>query len=329
MGFSCSWCLKLKRIALITGVSGQDGSYLAELLIAKDYAVVGVVRNIQHAKNKKLPILNQVTLVEWDFINQEVITNLLREHHPSEIYNLAAFSSGAGMFDKPVEIAEINGLAVAKLLEAIRTVDIKIRFCQASSREVFGEAQASPQSELTPCKPRSPYGAAKLYADSMIRIYRERYNMFACSAILFNHESPRRGIEFVTRKITHEAARIKLGFSSELLLGNLDTVRDWGFAGDTVNAMWLMLQYSHPDDYIVATGETHTVRQFCECAFSYLGLNYQDYVREDAVSYRPSESAILVGDSTKAKFQLGWNPRIKFNALVKMMVDADMQSLRG
>jgi GDPmannose 4,6-dehydratase len=319
---------KLKKVALITGVSGQDGSYLAELLISKGYAVVGVVRNIKIAKNKvDLPVINQVTLVEWDFINQEAITNLLKQYHPSEVYNFAAFSSGAGMYDNPIEIAEINGLAVAKILEAIRMVDINIRFCQASSREVFGEALTSPQTELTPYQPRSPYGAAKLYADAMIRIYRARYKMFVCSAILFNHESPRRGLGFVTRKITHEAAKIKLGLSSELLLGNLDTVRDWGFAGDTVNAMWLMLQHNTPDDYIVATGKTHTVREFCECAFDYLGLDYKNYVLEDASSYRPSEPATLVGDASKAKNRLCWQPAVSFIELVKMMVDADMQIL--
>ncbi len=319
---------KLKKVALITGVSGQDGSYLAELLISKGYAVVGMVRNINIAKNKaELPVINQVTLVEWDFINQEAITSLLKQYHPSEVYNFAAFSSGAGMFDNPIEIAEINGLAVAKILEAIRLVDINIKFCQASSREVFGEALTSPQTELTPYQPRSPYGAAKLYADAMIRIYRERYKMFACSAILFNHESPRRGLGFVTRKITHEAAKIKLGLSNELLLGNLDTVRDWGFAGDTVYAMWLMLQNNNPDDYIVATGKTHTVREFCECAFGYLGLDYKNYVREDASSYRPSEPATLVGDASKAKNRLCWQPAVSFIELVKMMVDADMQTL--
>lgn len=316
------------KLAMITGVSGQDGSYLAELLITRNYSVIGVVRSIQNARNKMgSSLLKHVTLVEWDYLDQETIKNILNDHAPSEIYNLAAFSSGAGMFDNPIEIAEINGLAVAKILEAIRIVDINIKFCQASSREIFGEALASPQTELTPYQPRSPYGAAKLYADSMIRIYRERYKMFACSAILFNHESPRRGLGFVTRKITHEAAKIKLGLSSELLLGNLDTVRDWGFAGDTVNAMWLMLQHNTPDDYIVATGKTHTVREFCESAFSYLGLDYKNYVREDASSYRPSEPATLVGDASKAKIRLGWQPAVSFIELVKMMVDADMQTL--
>ncbi len=320
--------MKLKKTALITGVSGQDGSYLAEQLLAKDYSVIGVVRNISVAKNKlDSNLLNKVMLADWDFSTQDVIIKLLEEYRPSEIYNFAAFSSGTGMFDNPVEIAEINGLAVTKILESIRTVDNSIRFCQASSREIFGEALTSPQSELTSTVPRSPYGAAKLYADSMIRIYRERYNIFACSAILFNHESPRRGLGFVTRKITYEAARIKLGLSSELLLGNLDTARDWGFAGDTVNAMWLMLQHSQPDDYVVATGSTHTVREFCKYAFDHLGLNYLDYVREDTLAYRASEPSVLVGDASKANSRLGWSPKVSFDALVKMMVDADMQTL--
>jgi GDPmannose 4,6-dehydratase len=318
------------KSALITGVTGQDGSYLAELLLAKGYHVVGVVRDVLKARKKILTILNgDVELVKWDMIDQNQISEILQKYKPDEVYNFAAFSSGAGMYENPVEISEINGLAVTRILEAIRMVDPKIKFCQASSREIFGEAKHSPQTEKTPHQPRSPYGAAKLYADIMIRIYRERYNLFACSAILFNHESPRRGLDFVTRKITHEAARIKLGLTTELFLGNLDTVRDWGFAGDTVNAMWLILQHEQPEDYIIATGSTHSVRQFCECAFSYLGLNYNHYVREDASSYRPSESVVLVGDASKAKTQLGWSPQVSFNELVQMMVDADIQSLLG
>jgi GDPmannose 4,6-dehydratase len=216
---------------------------------------------------------------------------------------------------------------VTKLLEAIRLVDDQIKFGQASSREIFGEARISPQSENTPTQPRSPYGAAKLYADCMIRIYRQRYKLFACSAILFYHESPHRGLNFVTRKITHEAAKIKLGRSKQLLLGNLDTIRDWGFAGDTVKAMWLMLQHEGPGDYVVATGKAHTVRDFCNSAFGYLGLDYKEFVREDPSSYRPSEPATLVGDATKAKKLLGWEPNVSFDELVKMMVDADMQLL--
>ena len=250
------------------------------------------------------------------------------QREPTEIYNFAAYSSGSGMFEDPVGIGEINGLAVTRILEAIREVDINIRFCQASSREIFGEAIQSPQTERTPSNPRSPYGAAKLYADSMIRIYREHYKIFACSAILFNHESPRRGLGFVTRKITHEASRIKLGLAKELHLGNLNALRDWGFAGDTVNAMWLMLQQVHADDYIVATGETHSVREFCECAFGYLALDYRNYVYEDESVYRPVEAAMLVGNIDKTRTALGWKPKVKFNELVHMMVDADMQALK-
>jgi len=317
----------VKKLALITGVTGQDGSYLAELLLDKGYDVVGVTRKIKNVDGKLYDQRTIVKLVEWDFLNQEIIIDILKQYKPAEIYNLAAFSSGAGMFDNPIEISEINGLAVTRLLEAVRLVDDRIKFCQASSREVFGDPSQSPQSEKTPTQPRSPYGVAKLYADNMIKIYRDRYNIFACSAILFNHESPRRGLGFVTRKITYEAARVKLGQVNELSLGNLDAIRDWGFAGDTVNAMWLMLQHERPDDYIIATGVTHSVRQFCELAFGYLGLRYEDYVLEDASSYRPSESAILVGDASKAKVQLGWCPKVNFNELVKMMVNADVQTL--
>lgn len=231
------------------------------------------------------------------------------------------------MFDDPVGIGEVNGLAVTRILEAIRAVDAKIRFCQASSREIFGEAHESPQTENTQVNPRSPYGSAKLYADTMIRIYRQRYGLFACSAILFNHESPRRGLAYVTRKITHEAARIKLGQAKELQLGNLDALRDWGFAGDTVRAMWLMLQYAYADEFVVATGETHSVREFCEMAFGHLALDYREYVREDKAVFRPAEPAVLVGNAEKASTVLGWHPEIGFHDLVSMMVDADMQIL--
>jgi GDPmannose 4,6-dehydratase len=319
----------LKKIALITGITGQDGSYLAELLLAKNYQVIGVVRNLDNAKKSVLSTLkNNVQLVEWDMLNQYLITNILKKYQPTEIYNFAAYSSGSGMFEDPVGIGEINGLAVTRILEAIRMVNVNIRFCQASSREIFGEATSSPQTESTPTNPRSPYGAAKLYADSMIRIYRERYNIFACSAILFNHESPRRGLGFVTRKITHEASRIKLGLANELYLGNLNALRDWGFAGDTVNAIWLMLQHGHADDYVVATGETHSVREFCDCAFGYLALDYRTYVRDDASVYRPVEAAVLVGNAGNARTVLGWEPKVSFNELVHMMVDADMQALK-
>jgi GDPmannose 4,6-dehydratase len=246
---------------------------------------------------------------------------------PSEIYNFAAHSTGSGMYDDPLDMSDVNGIAVTRILEAIRAVDPKIRLCQASSREIFGEALQSPQTEATPPNPRSPYGAAKLYADCMIRIYRHRYGLQACSAILFNHESPRRSRQFVTRKITHEAARIKLGLAHELHLGNLDTQRDWGFAGDYVRAMWLMLQQDKADDYVIATGEVHTVREFCDVAFGRLGLDYRNHVREDVASYRPSEPAPLVGSSVKARRDLGWEPKVSFRELVHMMVDADLRNL--
>lgn len=317
-------------IALITGITGQDGSYLAELLCAKGYRIIGAVRDVQSA-NESLPagLKNNVELILWDMLDQRRMKDVLAEYRPTEIYNFAAYSSGAGMYDDPVGVGEVNGLAVARMLEAIREVDAKMRFCQASSREIFGEAIESPQTENTPANPRSPYGAAKLYADSMIRIYRQRYDLFACSAILFNHESPRRGLCFVTRKITQEVAKIKLGLAKELRLGNIDAQRDWGYAGDYVRAMWLMLQQEQADDYVVATGKAHSVRELCEFAFSHLGLDYRDYVREDASAYRPVEPAPLVGSAAKANSKLSWKPEIEFKELVHMMVDADLRSLSG
>jgi GDPmannose 4,6-dehydratase len=317
------------QTALVTGVSGQDGSYLAELLLIKGYRVIGVVRCIDKAKKSlAVELKNSIELVEWDMLDQQRIKDLLSEYCPAEVYNLAAYSSGTGMYDNPVGVGEVNGLAVARILEAIREVDVNIRFCQASSREIFGEAVESPQTESTPINPRSPYGAAKLYADSMIQIYRQRYKLFACSAILFNHESPRRGLDFVTRKITHEAAKIKLGLAKEIHLGNLDAQRDWGFAGDYVRAMWLMLQQEQADNYVVATGKVHSVRELCEFAFSHLGLDYRDYVRDDASVYRSVEPALLVGCSDKASIELSWKPEIELRELINMMVDADMQNLR-
>lgn len=318
------------NVALITGVTSQDGSYLAELLLAKEYRVVGAVRDIGSAR-KKLPVelVGQIELVAWNMSSQADMTQVLAHVKPSELYNFAAYSSGTGMYDDPVGVGDLNGLAVARILESIREVDIKIRFCQASSREIFGEALESPQTESTPRNPRSPYGAAKLFADGLIGIYRQRYGMFAVSAILFNHESPRRGLSFVTRKITHEVAKIKLGLAKQLYLGNLDAQRDWGFAGDYVRAMWLMLQQPRPDDYVVCTGESHSVREFCEYAFGHLGLDYREYVREDESSYRPNEPVLLVGSAAKAKHELGWTPELGFRALVSMMVDADVQLLDG
>lgn len=316
------------RTALITGITGQDGSYLAEMLLAKGYRVIGGARNPDIARATMLStVLSSLELVAWDMLDQPLMAEVLAACRPAEVYNYAAFSSGAKMFDGAVDIGEVNGLAVVRLLEAIRAVDPTIRFCQASSSEMFGDAVESPQSEDTPFRPRTPYGAAKLYAHSMVRIYRQRYGLFACSAILFNHESPRRGLEFVTRKITHGAARIKLALADELHLGNLDARRDWGFAGDYVRAMWLMLQQSLADDYVVATGESHSVRELCESAFRRLGLDYRDYVLEDAVIYRPVETVQLVGNPEKARRRLGWNPEIRFTELIDMMVDADMLAL--
>ena len=316
--------------ALITGVTGQDGTYLAELLLAKGYRVIGAVRDSQYARTILPATLRDVIqLTAWDMLDQRRIAEVLSECRPSEIYNFAAYSSGAGMFDDPVGIAEVNGLAVTRILESIRLVDTSIRFCQASSREIFGDAAEAPQNEGTPANPRSPYGAAKLYADSMIKIYRQRYGLFACSAILFNHESPRRGLAFVTKKVTDAAARIKLRLDCELSLGNLEARRDWGYAGDYVRAMWLMLQQCDADDYVVATGEVHSVRELCDLAFSHLGLAYRDYVREDEGSYRPAEATLQVGDIAKARIQLKWQPEIGFKELVQMMVDADMHRLLG
>jgi GDPmannose 4,6-dehydratase len=316
--------------ALITGVTGQDGSYMAELLLSKGYRVIGAVRDGQKVKETlSSALLSGVELVAWNMLDQQRMTEVLAEYRPSEIYNFAAYSSGAGMFDEPVGIGEVNGLAVTRILEAIRAVDMNIRFCQASSSELFGEAVESPQSESTPFRPRTPYGAAKLYAHWMIQTYRKKYGVFACSAILFNHESPRRGLGFVTRKITHEAAKIKLGLASELHLGNLDARRDWGFAGDSVRAMWMMLLQPHADDYVLATGEAHSVRDWCDIAFEHLGLDYRDYVREDVASFRPDESVQLVGNSDRARKQLGWKNEVGFRELICMMVDADLQLLKN
>lgn len=316
--------------AVITGLTGQDGSYLAELLLAKGYRVVGLTRDVGRGASDLPPSLRgRAELHAWDPLDQAGIIGCLGKLRPDEIYNLAAYSSGAGMYDDPVDMAEVNGVAVTRLLEAIRRVDPTIRFCQASSREIFGNAQESPQTELTPRNPRSPYGAAKLYADCMVQQYRERHGIHASSAILFNHESPRRGTGFVTRKITQTAARIKLGLAHELRLGNLDAQRDWGYAADSMRAMWLMLQQDAADDYIVATGESHTVREFCDLSFSRLGLDYRDYVREDAAVFRPAEPYPLVGSAAKARTDLGWRPELGFQELVHAMVDADMKALQS
>jgi GDPmannose 4,6-dehydratase len=317
--------------AIVTGISGQDGIYLARQLCAQGYAVVGLVRDeaaIAAAGRARL-LPETVTLLPWDLSDQAGLEALLREVRPAEFYNLAASATGTGMYDSPAALGEINGIAVARMLEAIRSTDPAIRFCQASSSEMFGATTQSPQREDTPFAPRSPYGAAKLYAHCMAGIYRRRYGLFASSAILFNHESPLRSEAFVTRKVTRGAAAIKLGLAETLSLGSLDARRDWGFAGDYVRAMWLMLQADGASDYVVATGTTHSVRELCALAFGHVGLDYRDHVREEPGNFRPDDSVLLVGDAAKAERELGWSPTIGFGALVEMMVAADLRDLGG
>jgi GDPmannose 4,6-dehydratase len=316
--------------ALITGITGQDGSYLAELLLAKDYEVIGMVRRSSTVNFERIAHLqDRITFVPGDLLDEVSMINMLREHRPEEVYNLAAQSFVQTSFGQPVLTGETTALGVTRLLDAIRIVDADIRFYQASSSEMFGKVQAVPQSESTPFYPRSPYGVAKLYGHWITVNYRESYDLHASSGILFNHEGPRRGLEFVTRKITHTAAKIKLGMATELRLGNLDAQRDWGFAGDYVEAMWRMLQQDSPDDYVVATGETHEVREFCDLAFAHVGLDYRDHVVQDERFVRPAEVDLLVGDPAKARAELGWELRTSFQDLVEMMVDADLALLRG
>ena len=318
----------MSRRALITGVAGQDGSYLAELLLSEGYTVIGTSRDAERA-GRCLPeaIRSSVQLEPWDLLDAGQLTALLTRHRPQEIYNLAAFSSGAGMYDEPASVAAVNGMAVTHLLETIRHVDPTIRLCQASSSELFGNPPEAPQTEHTPMAPRSPYGAAKLYAHWMIRIYRERYRLFACSAILFNHESPRRGLQFVTRKVSYEVARIRRGLSDHVALGNLDARRDWGYAGDYVRAMWLMLRASQPQDYVVATGRTHSIRELCQQAFACVGMDYLQYVRASHTHLRPAEPIPLVGDASNISRDLGWTAAVSFAELIRAMVEADLQRL--
>ena len=313
--------------ALITGINGQDGSYLAEFLLEQGYRVVGLMRPDASARCGRIDhIRNQLELLQGSLLDDRYLRELLREYRPNEVYNLAARASSLQLFDDPVSTGDFNGLSVVRLLEAIRTVDPAIRFCQASSSEMFGNAEQSPQNESTPFRPRNPYGIAKLFAHGMVGTYREHFGVFACSSILFNHESPRRGSEFVTRKITMGVARIKAGLADSLQLGNLEATRDWGYAGDYVRAMWLMLQAKTPNDYIVATGESHSVREFYEIAFAYAGLNYRKYVHVDPGVQRAPESVRLIGDATKARTVLDWRPTVSFEQLVWMMVDTDIQN---
>jgi GDPmannose 4,6-dehydratase len=315
--------------ALITGLAGQDGSYLAELLLAKGYRIVGAVRDVARAR-AALPasIRDRVELAPLDLHDPRLVSALLARHRPAEVYNLAGYSSGAGMFDDAAAIGLVNGIAVTHILDAIRETDPHVRFCQASSSEMFGETTESPQSEGSPMRPRSPYGAAKLYAHAMVGVYRKRYGLHACSAILFNHESPRRALGFVTRKVAHGAAMVAMGLARELRLGNLEARRDWGFAGDAMRAMWLALQAPAPDDYVIATGEAHSVRDLCEVAFGHVGLDYRAHVREDAGDFRPAEAVPLVGNPAKATALLGWTPEVSFQELVTKMVDSDLDALR-
>lgn len=317
----------LTRTALITGVTGQDGGYLARHLLDRDWRVLGTTRDSSD-KQRLADAPDRVTLIEWDMRDAHAMAATLSLHRPTAIFNLAARSSGAGMFDEPVEISEDNGITVTRLLEAIRIVDPGIRFCQASSSEMFGRAEVDMQSELTAFRPRSPYGAAKLYAHAMVDIYRRHYGLFACSAILYNHESPRRSESFVTGKIARGVARIRLGLASELKLGNLEARRDWGYAPDYMEAMYLMLQQPIADDYVVATGETHTVREFCEIAFRHVGLDSREYVSDDPVSHGRAEEMPLCGDAGKALRVLGWRPRTRFPDLVHLMVDGALQSCK-
>lgn len=314
--------------ALITGITGQDGSYLAELLLAKGYTVIGLSRRTSTVKFERIAhIQDEITLVQGDLLDQSSLISILEEYKPEEVYNLAAQSFIPASFKHTVLTAEVTAVGVLRMLEAICQVDSKIKFYQASSSELFGKAVEVPQSESTPFHPRSPYGVAKVYGHWITVNYRESNNIFAVSGILFNHESPRRGFEFVTRKITRTAAAIKLGMAAELRLGNLDAQRDWGYAADYTKAMWMMLQQRTADDYVIGTGETHSVREFCEIAFGCLDMDYQDYVVQDPKFYRPAEVDLLIANPEKAKKILNWEPSITFCDLVEMMVKADLQQL--
>lgn len=319
----------MAKKALITGITGQDGSYLAEFLLSKGYEVFGMVRRSSIDKFERIEhIREKIRLVQGDLMDQSSLDEAVKGIMPDEIYNLAAQSFVPTSWNQPTLTGEFTGLGTTRVLEAIRRIKPDTRFYQASSSEMFGKVREVPQNELTPFHPRSPYGVAKVYGHYITVNYRESYDIFACSGILFNHESPRRGLEFVTRKITNGVARIKLGLSTELRLGNLDAKRDWGFAGDYVESMWMMLQQDAPDDYVVATGDTHTVREFVELAFDRAGFDWKKHVIIDPAFFRPAEVELLVGDPSKARKVLGWKPRVSFEELVRMMVDADIERLK-
>jgi GDPmannose 4,6-dehydratase len=316
--------------ALITGITGQDGSYLAEFLLDRDYEVIGMVRRSSTVNFERIAhIQDRIRFVPGDLLDEVSMIEILRTYRPAEVYNLAAQSFVQTSFGQPVLTGETTALGVTRLLDAVRLVDPEIRFYQASSSEMFGKVKEVPQTETTPFHPRSPYGVAKVYGHWITVNYRESYGLHATSGILFNHESPRRGMEFVTRKISHTVAQIKTGRANELRLGNLEAKRDWGFAGDYVDAMWRMLQQDHPEDYVICTGVTHSVREFCELAFDHVGLDWQDHVVVDDAFMRPAEVDLLVGDASKAERDLGWRPETSFPDLVRIMVDADVALLEG
>ncbi|MCJ7659699.1 MAG: GDP-mannose 4,6-dehydratase [Anaerolineales bacterium] len=315
--------------AIITGITGQDGSYLAEFLLEKGYDVIGMVRRSSTVTFERIQhIQEKIKIIQGDLHDQSSLVGVIERFHPSEVYNLAAQSFVPTSWNQPVLTGEVTALGVTRLLEAIRIVNPETRFYQASSSEMFGKVQEVPQTEDTPFYPRSPYGVAKVYGHWITVNYRESYDLFAVSGILFNHESPRRGLEFVSRKVSYGVARIKLGLSKELRLGNLEARRDWGFAGDYVDAMWRMLQVDSPQDYVVGTGQTYAVRKLCEIAFNYVGLDYVDFVVQDPEYYRPAEVDLLVADPIKVKRELGWQPEVSFKDLIHMMVEADLNRLR-
>jgi len=321
---------RMAKKALITGITGQDGSYLAELLLEKGYEVVGLHRRSSTVTFERIShMTDRLTLVPADLLDESSLIRVLKDHRPTEVYNLAAQSFVQTSFAQPILTGEVTALGVTRLLEAILMVDPSIRFYQASSSEMFGKVVEVPQTERTPFYPRSPYGVAKVYGHWITVNYRESYGLHANSGILFNHESPRRGLEFVTRKVTFSAAAIKLGMQKSVALGNLDAQRDWGYAADYVRAMWLMLQQDEPGDYVVATGETHPVRELCQIAFDQVGLNWQDHVVVDEQFLRPAEVDLLIGDPSSARAKLGWKPEVGFDELVRMMVDADLAALSG
>jgi GDPmannose 4,6-dehydratase len=316
--------------ALITGITGQDGSYLAEYLLSKGYEVIGMVRRSSTVTIERIQhFQNEITIAQGDLHDQSSLVSLLEQYKPDEIYNLAAQSFVATSWSQVVLTGEVTALGVTRLLEAVRVVNPRTRFYQASSSEMFGKVRETPQHETTPFYPRSPYGVAKVYGHWITINYRESYNLFAISGILFNHESPRRGLEFVTRKISDGVARIKLGLAKKLSLGNLEARRDWGFAGEYVQAMWMMLQQDQPEDFVIGTGQTHSVREFCEHAFKCVKLDYRDHVEQDPRFLRPSEVDVLTADSTRARQKLGWVSHVTFQDLVEMMVDADLQRLKS